>query len=145
MRSCSAAATATAIFGADGPDANWPQYRTLALADSGERDRLRAPRSRSRRSCSPSSTRLPQGRRQAGRPALDEAVKLSAAQPPVQAEALVLRSAIRKDVKDKLADLDEAVYARRRHGLAARRRGSAANRASSTPPWKTSTASSSWT
>ena len=26
-------ATAAAIFGGKGPDANWPQYRTLALAD----------------------------------------------------------------------------------------------------------------
>ena len=101
-------ATAAAIFGGKGPDANWPQYRTLALADLEKGIGMDAKDAQALVLIAKLNL-LPQGDAKRAGTALDESVKLSANEPLVHAEALVLRARIRKDVKDKLADFDEAV------------------------------------
>ena len=138
-------ATAAAIFNAKGADPNRAQYRTLALADLEKGVALEAKEPRALLLIAKLNL-LPQGDAKRAVSALDEAVKVSAAEPLVQAEVLVLRAAIRTDVKDKLADLDEAVHvAPTQTAALLAARAAAATKASSKPPWKTSTASSSWT
>jgi tetratricopeptide (TPR) repeat protein len=49
------------------------------------------------------------GEKEKGLAALDEAVKLSADDPPAKAKALMIRSGLKTEAADRLADLDEAV------------------------------------
>jgi len=52
---------------------------------------------------------LPDGDAKRAGEALRQAIELSTDQPPLRAQALMLRAAIEKDAEKKLADLDEAV------------------------------------
>ena len=87
---------------------NWQEYRKLALADLEKGLALDAKQPQALLLIAKLNCRA-RRRRQAGGSAWTRRSSLSADEPPLRAEALTLRADIRKDVKEQLADLDEAV------------------------------------
>ncbi len=115
--------TAAAITGPNGPDEHWQEYRKLALADLEKGITLDPKQPQALLLIAKLNLSLPGGDAKRGRQSLDEAIKLGADEPPLQAEALTLRAGIRKDVKERLADLDEAVRVMPTYAAAFRSRG----------------------
>jgi tetratricopeptide (TPR) repeat protein len=101
--------TAAAIFHGSSLDSNWSEYRKLALADLERGVALDAKQPQAMLLIGKLNVELPGGDAKRAAQALDEAIKLSGNEPVAHVDALVLRASIRKDLKDKVADLDEAV------------------------------------
>ena len=116
--------TAAAIFHGNALDSNWVEDRKAALADLERGVALDAKQPQTMLLIAKLNIELPGGDAKRTGQALDEVVKLSANEPMLAAEALVLRSGLRKDLKDKAADLDEAArLAPRRAAIFRARRG----------------------
>jgi tetratricopeptide (TPR) repeat protein len=96
------------IFDSLPPDPRWPQYRRVALEDLEKAVKLDPEQAEAYLRIAQLSL-LPEGNAKRAAEALDQAVKHSKGEPPLQAKALVLRADLHKDPQKKLADLSEAV------------------------------------
>ncbi len=101
-------AICAAVFGAARPDANWPQFRKLALEDL-EKSLTMDPKQPQTLLFVAKLNLLPQGDTKRAAQAVDEAIKLSSDEPRLRSQGLLLRAGLQKELKQKLADLDEAV------------------------------------
>ena len=96
------------IFDSLPPDPRWPQYRRVALEDLEKAVKLDPTQAEAHLRIAQLNL-LPDGDPKRAAEALDQAVKHSQGDPPLQAQALVLRAGRQKDLDKKLADLNEAV------------------------------------
>ncbi|MGA2034950.1 MAG: tetratricopeptide repeat protein [Thermoguttaceae bacterium] len=88
---------------------DWPEQRKTALADL-ERALKQNPRQgQTLYWVARLNLALPDGDAKRGRAALDEAIEQAADEPPLLAQALLLRGETQTDVNRRLADLDRAV------------------------------------
>lgn len=111
-----------AIFDTPMPDPRWPQMRQLALADL-ELALTYDPDSAEGQMLVAKLHMLPRGDAKKAITAVEAAVRLSDKNPPLKAQALVLRGEMASDKEQKLADFNEALKIQPKSPAALRARG----------------------
>ncbi len=112
------------IFDSLPPDPRWPQYRRVALEDLEKAVKLDPTQAEAYLRIAQLNL-LPDGDAKRAAEALDQAVKHSQGEPPLQAQALMLRAGQQTDPDKKLADLNEAVRVAPQDAAVLRARGAA--------------------
>jgi tetratricopeptide (TPR) repeat protein len=102
------AALAASLGGSPGRGPEFAERRKAALADLERGVRLRPKQAQAYYLIARLSL-LPDGDAKRAGEALGQAIESATDQPPLRAQALMLRAALEKDPQKKLADLDEAV------------------------------------
>lgn len=100
--------TSKTIFDSLPPDPRWPQFRRVALDDLEKAVKLDPTQAEAHWRIAQLNL-LPEGDAKAAAKALDLAIRYSKEDPALQVRALTLRAGLQKDVKKKLADLNEAI------------------------------------
>lgn len=112
------------IFDSLPPDPRWPQYRRVALEDLEKAVKLDPTQAEAHLRIAQLNL-LPDGDAKRAAEALDQAVKHSQSEPPLHAQALMLRAGQQTDLDKKLADLNEAVRVAPQDPAVLRARGAA--------------------
>jgi len=99
--------TSKTIFESLPPDPRWPQFRRVALEDLEKAVKLDPSQAEAHWRIAQLNL-LPEGDAKAAAKALDLAIRHSKEEPALRVRALMLRAGLEKDVKKKLADLNEA-------------------------------------
>ncbi len=100
----------------------WKKYRDDALADLGKALKL-SPKQPEAHFTVARLNLLPGGNAEKAMKALDETVALADDDPPMRAKALLLRSSLRTNVRQRITDLDEALKALPGNSMLLRARG----------------------
>jgi len=111
-----------AIFEPATPDPRWPELRNLALTDL-EAGLAFDPDNAEGQYFIARLNALPGGNAQRALTAVEAAVRLSEKNPPLKAQALVLRGEMASDKEQKLADFDAALQVQPENTQALRARG----------------------